>query len=69
MKTLLGGQKVYIGKTMAQIHESHQKMGITDAVFDETLKALAECLTQMRPEPEVFGEILKKVESLRPIFV
>ena len=44
-------------------------MGITDAVFDETLNALAESLKQLRPEPEVFKEILKKYESLRPMFV
>ena len=66
MKVLLDGQRYYIGKPLALAHEN---LGITNAAFDEMREVLSNCLKLMGPDVEVYREILKRVNSLRPMIV
>ena len=44
-KTLLGGQKYYIGKGLAT---AHQGLGISNAVFNDALSSLSASIIEMK---------------------
>ena len=66
MKSLLDGQRFYIGKKLS---EAHQDLRITNAKFDEVVQGLSESLKAMNPNIEVYRDILKRVDGLRPMIV
>lgn len=67
-KTLLDGQRFYIGKDM---YEVHKELGITDHLFDKAGSILAQTAARVTPTPsphvqKVFND---RVTALRNVIV
>jgi len=63
-KTLLDGQRFYIGKDMYEVHKS---LGITDHLFDMAGNILAETVEKLKPRPSAFVRktFVDRVTALR----
>jgi truncated hemoglobin YjbI len=62
---LLGGQKVYTGKSIRLAHAGSRMKGMTDVHFNTMLDHFRAALTEMRVAPERVAEIMKLLEGTR----
>ena len=66
MKFLFGGQKYYIGRSLA---DTHKDLGVSDDEFDKANDNFIASLKSLKPKPKVFRAMIQKIQALRPMIV